>query len=61
MVFLFTGLGVIDFVDPVSGSVIASFEMTVNVTTIFCNVSSSGNRATTRWNIENFSLATDAC
>ena len=50
----FTGLGVVNFVDPPSGSVIASFEGTANVTTILCNVSFSGIQATTRWSIENF-------
>ena len=43
------------FVDPPSGSVIANFEGTENVTTLRCNVTTDqGLQATTRWGIENF-------
>ena len=51
----FTGLGTVDFVDPPSGSVIASFEGTPNATTIICNVTRDGGpQVTTQWNVANF-------
>ena len=41
--------------DPYSGQVIADFEGAENFTTITCNiVTASGDRAITRWGIENF-------
>ena len=56
-----SGLGIdaiISFIDPSSGSVIANFEGSENITTISCNVTAviaqGGIQATTRWNIENF-------
>ena len=49
-----TGLGAAE-VDPPSGSVIARFEGTVNVTTLTCNVTDNqGNQAVTTWSIGNF-------
>ena len=42
------------FIDPPSGSVIANFEGTENVTTLMCNVTSSGIQPQTRWSIEDF-------
>ena len=41
--------------DPPSGSVIADFEGTANVTTLVCNVTEmSGERGVTVWSIANF-------
>ena len=47
------GHGAADFVDPVSGSLIANFEGTENVTTITCNIT-NGDQIGTLWSIENF-------
>ena len=49
-------VGAVDFVDPPSGTVIANFEGTENVTTLTCNVTNpnNGNQIGTRWSIENF-------
>ena len=51
------GLGLADFTNPSSGSVITGFEGTENATTltITCNITSSGGtQITTQWNLENF-------
>ena len=45
------GLGAVDFVDPPSGSVIANFEGTLNVTTLTCNISNNGQQVSTQWNL----------
>ena len=49
-----TGLGAAQ-TDPPSGSVIADFEGTANVTTLVCNVTGTTNeRGITVWSVENF-------
>ena len=56
MLFLLvrTGLGAAQ-TDPPSGSVIAHFEGTANVTTLVCNVTEINNmRGITVWSVENF-------
>ena len=45
--------GAADYVDPASGSLIADFEGTVNVTTITCNIT-DGVQIGTLWSIQNF-------
>ena len=47
-------LGAVDFVDPLSGSVIANFEGTLNAATLRCNISNEGVQIGTQWSIENF-------
>ena len=47
-------LGVVDFVDPPSGSVIANFEGTLNAATLRCNINNEGVQIGTQWSIENF-------
>ena len=51
-----------DFVDPPSGTVIANFEGTENVTTLTCNVTDdqTGDQAITAWSIENFRGVSEA-
>ena len=51
------GLGAVEGVDPPSGSVIANFEGTENVTTINCNVTDGRTPSVqlpTRWSIQDF-------
>ena len=52
---LLTGLGVVDYVDPPSGSVIANFEGTVNASILTCNVTNEqGLQISTQWTLRNF-------
>ena len=51
---LTSGLGAAE-ADPLSGSVIANFEGTENVTTLVCNITGAmGRRDITSWSITNF-------
>ena len=51
----FIALGLATFVDPPSGSVIASFEGAVNASTLTCSVTNSmGSRTSTAWFVRNF-------
>ena len=48
-------MGAVTFTDPASGSVIANFEGTENVTTITCNATNSqGIQISTQWTLTNF-------
>ena len=52
-----TGLGLVTFSDPPSGSVVANFKGTLNATTLTCNVSnnnSSGHQVTSVWTMKDF-------
>ena len=52
MIKLLTGLGVVDYVDPPSGSAIANFEGTVNASTLICNVTNEqGLQISTQWTL----------
>ena len=46
--------GAVSFTDPPSGSVIANFEGTENVTTITCNVTNQEFQISTWWTVSNF-------
>lgn len=55
IICLSKGLGILDSVEPPSGTLIADFEGTENATTIICNVTNSiGSRTSTSWFVENF-------
>ena len=52
-----TGLGLVTFSDPPSGSVVANFKGTLNATTLTCNVSnnnSTGHQVTSVWTMKDF-------
>ena len=44
------GLGIVDFVDPPSGTIIFNLEGTINATTLTCNISHNGQQVSTQWN-----------
>ena len=47
---MYTGLGIVDFVDPPSGTIIFNLEGTINATTLTCNISHNGQQVSTQWN-----------
>ena len=51
-----TGLGVVLFSQPPSGTLIANFEGARNATTLFCNISGPDGmtQITTTWSIQNY-------
>ena len=52
---MFAGLGVVQYIDPPSGSTIADFEGAVNFISITCIVlNNQGDRLSTQWTIANF-------